>query len=210
MKEKLSLLGHHRRRISRILIAMLAGIGVVHTLAVVTPVLRWWATSLAGPWEDPQGEVIIVPGAEANTDTIGVSSYWRTVYAYRAWRKGGVRTIVVSGGGEIAHHMKEFLRGCGVPESAIVVEDRSTSTRENALFSKALVDALPGRKILMTSDFHCRRATATFRKAGIDVAPHPIPDALKRYGKWPERWAILLTLTVETAKLGYYRWKDWT
>lgn len=188
----------------------LASIGLLHVVVTVTPLVKWWTAALMAPWEDPTGEVVIVPGAETNGDTIGISSYWRCIYAVRAWRQGGVRHIVVSGGGAIGSQMREFLIGSGVPAAAILTEDRSASTRENALFSKALVDPLPGRKILITSDYHSARATAVFRKAGIAVEPRPIPDALKRYGQPGNRWAVFWTLALETVKTGYYRWKGWT
>lgn len=191
------------------MVFLLAALGFLHAVVSFTPLLGWWARALAGPWDDPPGQVLIVPGAEANADTIGISSYWRSIYAVRLWREGGVRHIVVSGGGGIAERMKEFMVGSGVPESAVLVEGRSTSTRENALFTKPMVDSLSGRMVLMTSDYHCRRATAVFRKAGIDVAPRPIPDALKRYHRWTERWPVFVSLAVETVKLVYYRWNGW-
>ena len=62
---------------------------VVVTLAVLivqfTPVVRWYATWLAGPWGDPDGEILIVLSSEElPDDIIGMVSYWRAVYAVRA------------------------------------------------------------------------------------------------------------------------------
>lgn len=188
----------------------LATIGLLHVLITTTPVLKWWNAALAGPWEDPKGEVLIVLGSEANSDSIGISSYWRCIYAVRAWREGWVKAIVVSGGGGVAPHMKEFLVGSGVPHGAVVVEDRSNSTRENALFTKPLIAHIAGKRILLTSDYHSLRAAAVFRKAGIEVEPRPVPDALKRYNRRGDRWPVMVSLAVETVKIVYYRWKGWT
>jgi uncharacterized SAM-binding protein YcdF (DUF218 family) len=147
-------------------------------------------------------------------DVIGESSYWRSVYAVRAWREGGFREVLVTGGslnGEVpaAERMRDFMVSQGVRAPAISVEGDSHSTRENALKSKALLDQRPGRKVLMTSDYHMFRAARVFRKAGIDIAPRPLPDAAKQVGAWRNRWPVFLGLCVETAKIGYYFARGW-
>jgi uncharacterized SAM-binding protein YcdF (DUF218 family) len=91
----------------------------------------------------------------------------------------------------------------------IRVETESHSTRENALKSKVILDQLPGRKVLMSSDYHMFRATRVFRKAGIDIAPRPIPDAAKRMESWKDRWPVFLVLGLETVKVGYYFARGW-
>ena len=97
----------------------------------------------------------------------------------------------------------------GVPASVIRVETESHSTRENALKSKAILDKLPGSKVLMSSDYHMFRATRVFRKAGIDIAPRRIPDAGKRIDLWKYRWPVFLGLGLETIKIGYYFARGW-
>jgi uncharacterized SAM-binding protein YcdF (DUF218 family) len=199
---------------SRYLVRLLAIIGFLFVFVTVTPIDRWWLARLAGPWNDPTGEVLIVPGADSVRDIIGLSTYWRIVYAVRVWRAGGFRDVVVCGGssdGEIpiAERMRDFLVSQGIPTAAIHVENSSGSTRENALNSKAILDKLPGRKILLTSDYHMVRAYRTFRKAGIDVQPRPIPDAAKQINSWVNRWPAFLSLFVETGKMGYYFARGW-
>ena len=83
------------------------------------------------------------------------------------------------------------------------------STRENAVFAKPLLATLSGRKILMTSDFHMRRATLVFRKVGIEVEPRPIPDGLKLASRWNGRWAVFQNCVMEAAKMGYYGLHGW-
>jgi hypothetical protein len=53
------------------------------------------------------------------------------------------------------------------------------------------------------------RATRVFRKAGIDIAPRPIPDAAKRMESWKDRWPVFLVLGLETVKVGYYFARGW-
>ena len=202
------------RRIRQPVIRVLAFIGLLYILVTVTPIDRWWIRFLARPWDESKGEVLVVLGADAISDVIGLSSYWRSVYAVRAWREGGFRQVIVSGGsshGEVpvAERMRDFMVSQGIPAAAIVVENQSHSTRENALQCKVLLDRIAGRKILMTSDFHTFRAYRAFRRAGIDIESQPLPDALKRANSWSNRWPVFLSLWQETAKIGYYYVRGW-
>lgn len=183
-------------------------------VVTVTPLTPWWARVLAGAWDDPRGDVLIVLGGNVQDDgLLGGSSYWRAVYAARAWREGGWREIVVTGGGRlstpIALPIRDFLIASGVPASAIRVETRSNSTRENALFTKEMLAATPGRKVLLTSDYQMFRAVHVFRGAGLDVIPRPIPDAAKQGNSWIGRWPAFETLAVETGKVCYYYARGW-
>jgi len=67
----------------------------------------------------------------------------------------------------------------------------------------------PGRKVLLTSDYHTFRAWRAFRKAGLNVQPRPFPDAGKRFNDWRQRWPIFLQLAGETGKILYYRARGW-
>jgi uncharacterized SAM-binding protein YcdF (DUF218 family) len=131
------------------------------------------------------------------------------VYAARAWREGHFRTIVISGGTGIADSMREFLLFEHVPADKIVLESRSTSTRENALLVAPLLKSMPGTKVLLTSDFHMYRSFRAFRKAGIDVVPRPIPDVFKTASDWTLRWQVFVELMTETAKIAGYRLRGW-
>jgi len=202
------------RRAFRWVVRALAAFGCLVMLVTLTPLDGWWIGWLAGPWNDPKGDVLVVLGAGAVRDAIDWSSYWRCVYAVRAWRDGGFRKVVVTGGslhGDVpaAERMRDFMVSQGVPASAILVEGESHSTRENALKSKALLAALPGRKVLLTSDYHMFRATRVFRKAGIDIAPRPLPDAGKQINSWASRWPVFWGLCLETVKIGYYYAHGW-
>jgi len=190
------------------------GLGILFVAATVTPLDYWWATALAGPWGDPSGDVLIVLGGSLEDyGTIGGSSYLRSVYALQAWREGGFREVVVTGGGlkdnSIAETMRDFLVCQGVPRQVIRVETQANSTRENALYTKALLTEDPRRKVLLTSDYHMFRAHSAFRKVGLDVLPRPYPDVRKRATRWIGRWPAFLDLVLETFKIGYYFSRGW-
>jgi uncharacterized SAM-binding protein YcdF (DUF218 family) len=201
------------RRLGRYITRALAAIGFLYVLVSLTPIDGWWIRFLTGPWNDPKGDVLIVLGADSVKDVIGAASYWRSVYAVRVWREGGFREILVCGGPggdlSISERMRDFMVSQGVPATVIRVENTSHSTRENALYSKALIESTPGRKVLLTSDFHMFRAYRVFRKAGIPVEPRPIPDAAKQISSWQTRWSVFVSLCAETIKIGYYFARGW-
>jgi uncharacterized SAM-binding protein YcdF (DUF218 family) len=189
--------------------APLALIGLLLLLVTLTPAVFWYATWLAGPWNDPPGEVLILLSASAESSgLLARDSYLRASYGVLAWRSGSFRHIVICGR-DAGPPMRDFLVANGVPPEAIFLEDQSRSTRENALFSLPIVRRLPGRKVLLTSDFHMYRAFRTFRRAGIDVLPRPIPDVRKYSNRYAFRWPIFMDLSAETAKILYYRWQGW-
>lgn len=195
------------------LLRAFALLGFVVLMITVIPLDSWWAGQLAGLWNDPKGDVLIVLGGSVGPGAmIGESSYLRCEYAILAYEEGGFRTIVVSGGGTptpVAMAMRDFLKGEGIPPAAILTETRSTNTRENAVYTKDILNHLPGKKVLLTSDFHMFRAYRTFRKVGIEVLPRPIPDVRKRAATWRGRWPAFLELVEETIKIGYYCYRGW-
>ncbi len=200
--------------LSRIAIRFLASVGLLLIIVCATPLASWWATRLAGPWDDPKGDVLIVLGGSLlDPGLMGANSYWRSIYALQAWRSGGFHNIFITGGSDpqtpIANLMSAFLISQGVPAGAIHTEIRSNSTRDNAIYSKPLLDQIPGTKVLLTSDYHMYRAHRAFEKAGIHVLPRPFPDARKRGSTWIGRWPAFNDVTMETLKIIYYRWKSW-
>jgi uncharacterized SAM-binding protein YcdF (DUF218 family) len=178
-------------------------------LVTFTPIVPWYARMLAEPWDDSPGEVLIVLGGGViDKDNLAPGSYWRSVYAERAWRAGRFRQVLVCGVGE-APLMRDFLACHSVPASVIQVEASSHSTRENALNAKRLLAGVPGRKVLLTSDYHTFRARRAFAKAGLDVATRPFPYVIKTSGHLAERWGAFITVAGETGKIVYYWLRGW-
>jgi|ERR1022692_1119844 uncharacterized SAM-binding protein YcdF (DUF218 family) len=192
----------------RSLVRLLAVIGLLTVLVITTPIVSWWALVYSGPIEQPKGDVLILLSAAADDEGgISYSSYWRARQAVLAWQTGGFKKIVVSGGG--GPGIMKFLIAEGVPREAIVAEWRSTSTRENALETARLLQGMPGKRVLLTSDFHMFRAIRVFRKLGIDVTPMVAPDVLHATEHWNGRFQAFQTMVVESAKIADYGVRGW-
>jgi len=194
--------------IGRLASRLFAIIGFITVFVMVTPVVSWWAQAYSGPIEMPKGDVLILLSA-ASDDNGGIShsSYWRARHALLAWQTGGFKRIVISGGG--GPGILDFLVAEGIPRSAIVAEWNSTTTRESAIEAARLVKNMPGRKVLLTSDFHMFRALAAFRKVGVDAAPMAVPDVLHSTEHWNGRFGAFETMVFETVKIVYYAYQNW-
>ncbi len=82
--------------------------------------------------------------------------------------------IIVSGGqGEDediseASAMKDYLIAAGIQEDRILMEENSTSTQENFIFSRKLIDNENSSFIIVTSDYHMLRASMIAKNTGYN------------------------------------------
>src|SRR6476646_9319910 len=138
---------------------------------------------------------------------------------------GKAQTIIVTGGklprdrasGTDTDFAAEFLKAGGVPPDSIIIERRSRNTHENAINTAAIWRERHFRSgLLVTSATHMPRAIASFRKAGLDVAPWPA-DLLGGYPPTsvfdflPDANALETTTTAikEWLGLAVYRLRGW-
>lgn len=146
--------------------------------------VRWWEDEPVAVDSLPTYDVGIVLGGITSdkeprdrVHTSGAAD--RILHAVQLYRQGKIKKILVSGGtGKIiadevkeAILLKRLLLQSMVPEEDILVEDNSRNTRENALFSRNLLqEEAPGQRyLLITSAFHMPRAKACFDKVGLVV-----------------------------------------
>jgi len=134
-----------------------------------------------------QGEIIVVLGGGATGGTPDIdgqgnlsgSAANRLLAAARLQRTSGL-PVLFSGGqvfpdsGNEADISRRQLLALGVPESAILAENRSLNTEQNARFTSALLKSHGYQTaVLVTSAFHLPRAVLEFGKAGIAIQPYP-------------------------------------
>jgi uncharacterized SAM-binding protein YcdF (DUF218 family) len=110
------------------------------------------------------------------------------------YKQGFARYIIMTGGKVYrtltnAQLMREHAREKGVPGRAIILEDKTMSTKEDARFSLPILNKHNIKSIiLVTSPYHTRRAGMVFKRnlepRGIKVMVCPA-----REGSYnPQRW----------------------
>lgn len=182
--------------------------------------------------EYPQADAIVTLGgglqpplpprlyADAN------SASDRYLHATRLYHAQRSPLVILSGGnvftqkgfeGE-SYYAAQLIQEWGVPASAIIIEDQSRNTYENALLTKKLLaDKNLKRILLVTSALHMRRALATFRSVGIDAIPSPtdydmVESQQPQILNWiPNVGALGATTRLIHEYLGYlvYQYKGW-
>ncbi len=84
-----------------------------------------------------------------------------------------------------AQVMADLLRGFGVPESQITLEETGTDTLSSARACARLLRGRPGPVRVATSGYHMLRCRMLLRRFGIVTSPCPPPPASAR---WRTRW----------------------
>lgn len=150
----------------------------------------------AGYHADPDKDALIVPGAGLEKDGTPSRVLEKRLALARDFSReqlektGRSAVFVVSGGqgaDEIrseAAAMKTWLTAHGVPDEQIYMEDRSTNTHENMLYSKQIISRIrPEAKIaFFTSDFHVFRAGLKARQVKMRAVGMGSPT---RWYFWP-------------------------
>lgn len=128
-----------------------------------------------------RSDYVIVLGAKVNGTTPSRSLRYRLEATVDYYNLHPTCSIVVSGGqgaGEEvseASIMKKYLLDNGVPETQIIVEDKSTSTYENLTFSKEKIEAQTKKAYtvtIITNGFHTYRALYIASAMGLNASTY--------------------------------------
>jgi len=177
-------------------------------LTSFTPIVSWWAQAYAGPIERPKGDILILlSAADDDRGGISFSSYWRAREAIFAYQTGGFKKIVITGGG--GPGILDYMIVEGIPREAIIAEWGSRNTRQSGVAMERMLQTMPGKKVLLTSDFHMYRALRVFRKLDIDVTPMPVRDVIQRAAHWGGRFESFETMAGESAAIVDYWLRGW-
>lgn len=131
-------------------------------------------------------DYIIVLGAHVNGVRLSKALLERTRRALEYLEKNPKTRAVLSGGqgeGETiseAEAMRRYLEDHGISRERLILEDRSTNTKENLDFSLALIGDLNAPIGVVTNHFHVFRGVAIGKKCGCKNI-YPIPS---RYRSW--------------------------
>ncbi len=142
------------------------------------------AIHVAGTQDNTRpADVIIALGAGLRPDgRPGPALTRRSLRAADLWR-GGIAPAVICAGGQAesfprseADACREILRNQGLPPSAILLEDNSRSTEENALFSSRLMAERGWTSAVLVSDsYHMLRAGWLFTQREVEAYTSPVP-----------------------------------
>ena len=171
------------RRLRRFLLLMLCG-GLLYFAAVIG------AIHIAGAADTAQAaDAIIVLGAGLRRD--GQPGWALTRRASKAadlWHEGIAPYVLCTGAQAEGYPRSEaaacrdILIGAGLPATAVLMEESSRSTEENAIYSRRLLERLGLSRVALVSDsYHMLRAGWLFRRQDLKVFTSPVPASRIRY-----------------------------
>jgi uncharacterized SAM-binding protein YcdF (DUF218 family) len=107
---------------------------------------------------------------------LGGGSHDRPERAAELFKERAAPRILLSGLGDCAIYRRSLIQA-GVPARAIQMEDRSRTTKENAIFAINLLRQQGARRvIIVTSWYHSRRALACFEHYGPEIQFYSCPS----------------------------------
>jgi len=130
--------------------------------------------------EAREGVAVVLGGGVLKDGTPSEASSRRVVRAAQLYHEGRAKTILFSTGvtspGVIseAAAMARFARTLGVPGQAILLEEKSKNTNQNAMFSAVIFEKRGIKRVfLVTDSTHMFRALQSFRYYGVLAEPVP-------------------------------------
>jgi uncharacterized SAM-binding protein YcdF (DUF218 family) len=185
----------------RALSFLLVLISVSWLLIMSIPLTGLWLLSplesQAGNYADPKGladkgvkYIVVLSGGfrDGNlmpADKLG-RSVLRLVEGVRLWRGVPKSKLVLTGGTipglshdmSIAQTLSHMARQMAVPADAIILEEKSWTTEDQARMVAPIVGKSPFA--LVTSAFHMRRSILNFQKVGLKPIPAPCDFLTKK------------------------------
>ena len=167
------------RIFSRLLIGAIFVVGVGALVSAVM-VTQYGKTDHAAA-----SDVIVILGAGTRADGRVSPAYARRIrHAITLYQRGLSPYLLCTGGyanrwrtKSEALSCKEYLLQLDIPESAILMEEVSRSTEENAIFTRTLMRAHGWQSAIISSDnYHVFRARRLFTNEGLMVYTSPATE----------------------------------
>ena len=195
---------------------LLRGLGlllvVLFGLLAFTPLPNGWHAWTAVPARlDPADAVAVLGAAVSRQGVLGSPSLRRTIEGVRLYHLGLAPRILLLGPGRHAGPTEASVRArlareLGVPEQALELEARGTTTRQEARLAWERLGGQGRRRVLLvTGSFHMLRARALFARAGFQVLPAPTADLDPDADEPLARLALSRGLIQELLARAYYR-----
>ena len=175
-----------KERQKKLMVSGLIILYIFSNAAIVNKVFYWYEAKY-GSYEKYDVGIVLGGFSSFNSKSKTIEfnqnadRLFQAIYLYRT---GVIKKILISGGSidKVPIHKIEanltarYLRGIGIPDSSILVEDKSRNTIENAANTfKMMTKILPKAKILVISSaFHLPRVKLIFSKYfGNQLAYYP-------------------------------------
>lgn len=134
---------------------------------------RVWRIARDTPFAGIEGDWVVVLGARLIHDKVAPGYARRLQRAAALYRTDPRRRILLVGGhtggnASEAERGREFLRGLGIPESALFIEDQSLNTLDNLRHARQLFPEIRDCPFaLVTSRYHLARSEVLARGLGL-------------------------------------------
>ncbi len=202
-----------RRRTVEVVLAVV----FTYLLLFQTPLVWLLARPLRIVDTPQQADCIVVfAGGVGESGKAGGGYQERVKQATELYHQGYARHLVFSSGFVFAFPEAEIMRALavdnGVPASAIELETRAANTRENVVFSQRILNANGWKRVLLVSSpYHMRRATLTWRKAAPDVSVVATPAPISQFYAHDRGASLeqMRGIVQEYAAIVMYWWRGW-
>jgi len=182
----IAVVSKERKRKQRFLIAAIIVLYVFSNHFLLDRVIRKWDVQFQPLNSTQHYSCAIVLGGFSSSDGHGGGHFNfsadRFIQAIKLIETKKIAHLLITGGnGNLlpggfreAAWVKTQLAQFNIPDSAVLIENNSKNTFENAKFSKVILQKthLPPPYLLVTSAFHMRRSLMLFKHAGIPVIPY--------------------------------------
>jgi uncharacterized SAM-binding protein YcdF (DUF218 family) len=195
----------------------LYGVSVFFIL-LSTPMPYFYSLPLRTQENPRKSDVIVLMSSGQLTDTwLTTDAAQRTLGALLLFRSGFAGTIISSGSWSRAQERQaesqaEWLERAGVPRESVVVEARSTRTRESVLeVARIMQDHKWRTAVVVTSEMDVPRVRLAFRKVGVEVSFLAVPEFKQPRSLlyFPAGMGVFYHATYEYAGLVLYKLKGW-
>ncbi|MBB4824384.1 uncharacterized SAM-binding protein YcdF (DUF218 family) [Sporosarcina luteola] len=163
-----------------------------------------WIQDGMHPVADGSKEFAVILGAKVNGETPSLTLRYRLEEALAYAEAHPEVKLILSGGQgpdegiSEAEAMRRYLTQNGVDEQRLLIENQSTSTYENLLFTKQLLPETEDKLTIISSDFHLARAKKLAQDLGFqtDVVIAKTPASVQMKQNIRERLALIKTMIV--------------
>ncbi|MBE6762665.1 MAG: YdcF family protein [Ruminococcaceae bacterium] len=169
---------------------------IISIIAIILSILLGIIVTAISIWnygkvdEKKSADAAIVLGAALSYNTVSPVYGERINHAITLYNEGYVDYVILTGGvGEGNKYSDAFIAmeyaiSKGLPKNAILLEEKSTVTEENIIYSKEIMDENNLKTAIIVSDpIHMKRAMRMAKDYGVKAFSSPTPTTMYKTAK---------------------------